>query len=285
MLTIAQMQHFKDAGISGIIEEVGKAFPLVTRTNTVEVKGNIINIPVIVNDIPGEFRDPYAGKSNSGYTSETRPVSLSFCDCSWHVDEMVVKSDPVGIDGCTSRAASSAIRGAMKALENAAFHGASGFAGLDQSISSDNVIDAGGSGNTTDAYIVNDSAVSLFVAGGSLFEAGEIQKLPTSDKYGKIYWSYQQNLSWYAALCAVAKTGIAKVENISTDNKLNDDLIFEAMSRLDPSYPPTAIYMSTTGVRHLQITRTGTSLTGAPAPIPVDVSGVPVYVSSAIQVL
>ena len=287
-MTIAQMQQFRDAGIAGIVEEVAKAFPLVTRTNVIEVKGNIINVPAITKDIEGVFRPAYTGKTG-GYESETRPVNLSFCDASWFIDEQVVRSDPQGIDASASRAASSAIRGAMFALEKAAFNGVgtdgATFKGLNQAITDANVVDAGGSGDVTDCYILNDNAVSLFVGGGGLFEAGEIVKSQISDADGKIYWAYGQNLSWYAALCAVNTFGIARVKNISKTNKLTDDLVFEAMSRLDASFAPTAIYMSPTGVRQLQISRTATSITGAPAPIPVDVSGVPVYITSAISVL
>jgi len=285
-MTIAQMQHFKDAGVSGIVELVSKSFPLTTRTRVVETRGNLINVPVITEDISGSWRPENVGKPNSGYKSITVPVKMAFLDCSYFLDEQVAKSHPISIDAACATAAESAMRGAMKSLEEAAFHGAGTdgdiFKGLDQSVT--NVVDAGGTGDVTDAYIINDAAVSLFVAGGNLFEAGEIQKTQVSDSTG-VFWAYSQNLSFYAALCAVNTFGIARVKNISATKKLTDDHIFEAMSKMDASYPPSAIYLSTTGVRHLQIARSQVSITGAPAPIPTEVSLVPVYVSSAIAVL
>jgi hypothetical protein len=250
----------------------------------------VINVPVITKDVsPTYNRKPYEGRS-SRYESKTETVSLMYTDCSINLDEQVAMGDPQGVDASCARAAESAWRGALLSLEKAAFNGVMDgtdciFKGFNQSIPDSNTVDAGGTGETTDAYIVNDSAVSLFVAGGDKFSVGDIVKSQVSDENGKIYWAWGQNLSWYAGLCAVNTFGIARVKNISKDRKLTDDLIFEAMSKLDASYPPTAIYLSTTGVRHLQISRSQTSITGAAAPIPQEVSGCPVFVSSAINVL
>jgi len=82
------------------------------------------------------------------------------------------------------------------------------------------------------------------------------------------------------ALQLGSKYSAARIANVET--ALDDDKIYEALSLFPASLQPTHICMNRTALKLLRASRTSTNATGAPAPRPTEVEGIPIIVSDQI---
>ena len=82
------------------------------------------------------------------------------------------------------------------------------------------------------------------------------------------------------------KNALVRIKKIGTDtNKtLNDSLLFQAFEKfLTNGQEPNAIFMTPRSQRQLQASRTATTTNGAPAPLPNEWNGIPIYITNSIS--
>ena len=284
--TLATLNNLKDSSIAGIVLESVAATPFIQHCPAIDVPGTSVDVPVVTEDPPAEFRAENQGKADAIASLTTKTVQLSYADASWRMDDLTASGNFAGgVEGATAFAASSAMRGCMASLERNCFSGTTGkFLGLDDWCGTTNTINAGGTGTTSTIYLVNWSACRLFVGNGGTFEVGDIERGETTDADNKPYWVWRQLVRFRCGLAAVNSKGIARISNIGTtkETRASDEWVFQALAKFGAATPCDAIFMSRTSARDLRITRYGYSLVGTPPPPVVDVNGIPVYVSECI---
>jgi hypothetical protein len=82
------------------------------------------------------------------------------------------------------------------------------------------------------------------------------------------------------ALQLGSKYSAGRIANVEA--ALTDDLIYEALSQFPASLQPTMICMNRSSLKLLRKSRTATNVTGAPAPRPTEVEGIPIFVTDQI---
>ena len=82
------------------------------------------------------------------------------------------------------------------------------------------------------------------------------------------------------------KNSAIRIKNLSTESTkgLTDLLLYSAYQKAsDIGLTPNAIFMNSRSLEQLRASRTATSITGQPAPLPLDWNGIPIYVSRNIS--
>lgn len=285
--TIADIEAFKDAGLVGYVQ-TSNATPFINNVEAVTVPGTSVDVGIIVADTPGEFRAPYVGKAVNSSVVRTETVQLKYNDFSWILDEqLAIGNVSGGVDGACARESESAVKGGLLTMENAAFHGVKNgettiYKGLADWVDAAHTLDAQGTGDKlTTVWVINWSAVKLYVGQNGRVETGDITRQLVTDGDGKPYFAYAQPISMYSGVSACDLNGIVKIANIAP-GMLDDDMIFDAMSLLGAGKTPDALFLSRSSARDLRISRTSYNPAGKPVESVKDVDGVPVYITSAL---
>ncbi len=292
MLTIADVIKLRDQEVAGLLSETAGSFPLVNALPAEPVPGtNVINVPVETSLMDGEFRTENTGRADATPGLSTIPVYMKYLDCSWKIDQQVAQSNWAGVENTLALCAANALKGGMQTLEKQILYGGltvggvaytTGFDGYAKLITQANTVFAGGTSNLSRVIIVAaDRGNKLLVGQDGQFAKSEVLYAPINDGTGKQYWGYSQALSMWGGL-VVSSASVVQIANIDNgSNTLDDDLIFEALSLFHSGVNPTGIYMSRRSLFQLRNARTAYSPTGAPAPIPTEVAGIPIFVSDS----
>ena len=134
------------------------------------------------------------------------------------------------------------------------------------------VIGAGGTGgNHTSVYLVRAGMddVSGVMIEDNPVELGETVVQNATDGDGKNYPAYYTpGCSWIGLQIGSARS-VGRICNLDdVANKLDDDLIYQALEPFPSERPPNVILMNRQSLRQLRASRTATNATGAPAPLP-----------------
>jgi hypothetical protein len=118
----------------------------------------------------------------------------------------------------------------------------------------------------------------VFGNGGDIQIGGAYQSMieGTSGRYD----AWVVPIISYMALQLGSKFSAARIANV--ESALDDDKIYEALSLFPASLQPTHICMNRSALKLLRASRTSTNATGAPAPRPTEVEGIPIVVSDQI---
>lgn len=248
------------------------------------------------------FRAVNTGKDNSTSAYTEVDITLKNLDASFMVDLAVANGYRGGPQALISRQANEALQQAFFTFEKQVFYGtgadANGFAGLADNTSFDGLSDSMvvGAGGTTastgsSCWLIrttpNEMDMTAVIGQQGQITIGETVVATKADDSTatKTYGVYYTPIQAYAGLQIGSAYSVARIANLTADSGkgLTDDLIFQAIS-LFPAYAqPTHIVMNRRSLAQLQKSRTATNPTGAPAPFPQDVSGIPVVVTDAIS--
>lgn len=243
------------------------------------------------------FRAENAGREFDHGSDAPVTVELKILDFSWAIDKAVADAYRKGRDVAISRSGFRHLKAAMFELEKQYFGGtatnAAGFVGFNQAstlnaIGADMFINAGGTTAATasSVYLVRMGAddVSSVMIEDSPLSLGETVVQNMRDATDKHFPAYYTPGSSWQAMQIGGKYSVARIGNITedADKGLTDDLVFDALERF-PGAAPSAIVMSRRSRGQLRASRTATNTTGAPAPIPTEVGGVPVMISEGIS--
>lgn len=250
------------------------------------------------------FRAENTGREYDHSVDTLVTVNLKILDYSWLVDKAVADRWRKGghraliaregrrhMRAAFYKAESQFLNGTVTANggDSAGFAGFANAAGLD-AIADEMVVNAGGTTADTAAscYMVRlgEDAVSAVMIQDSPMELGEttvVQHDPAGDQnYHPAY--YTPASTWLSIQIGGARD-ICRIANLTEDSGkgLTDDLIFDGFSKFAAGSVPSVIVTNRRGLKQLRQSRTATNATGAPAPIPTEVAGVPILVTDALS--
>ena len=256
------------------------------------------------------FREPLAGvaKTNSQDTLVT--VTMKVIDGSFDTDVALADAYKGGRDAWLQMELIRTMKTVMFTLERQAIYGTTqqtgagylgaqaGFTGLANSgdlnaIADDMVVAAGTAGSSADGqtsvWLIRHGVddVSFILGNEGRFvvedEPTIIQKLvnATGLDAGQSYPALYVPVTGWGGLQLGSKFSAARVCNIET--KLTDDDIYNGMSLFPSDLQPNAIVMNRKALKLLRESRTAVNTTGAPAPRPTEVDGVPIVVTDAVR--
>ena len=224
---------------------------------------------------------------------ELRSAAMKFYDASWRLDEQTASGDVRGSQHALGISAEASTIGCMQGIEKQIIYGdstVSGFNGLLKILkAAGRASNIGGTGSKlTSALLLDETAIGLlFGNDAQLFANNPILYGSISDADGNEYWGYKQPRSGYCGVDALDYKGGYCLHGIdttdgATEKILTDDVIFNALSNFDSGRSPTVIAMSRLAQEQLRASRTATNATGAPAPTPTEVGGIPIIVCDSI---
>lgn len=252
------------------------------------------------------FRETNTYRTLSTVTLANKTIDCKYLDASWAIDKATASESDWGKEFVFAMQAQAHLKAAFFAIAQQTWYGtgadAGGFNGLSAII--DAVVD--GSGNPTmtidanpgysatdgsSVFAVRTGIDSIQYAWGAngKFDEGEIgEQLAEYNDSGTLKGmsQYFQNLGAWVGLQVTSKNAAAKITNLSATaqkNGLDDDLLYELIGKFPAGQGPTAFFMSRRSLMQLRKSRTATNATGAPAPIPTEVEGIPIYVTDAIK--
>jgi len=280
-------QNVADVEISDLLRDapVLAAMPAVEASNGTLHKYNKLSTEPTVG-----FRSLNDGRDHDYTVRTTVTETLQILDASFDMDAAIYNPELAAMEG------RSHLQSAFAKAERQIFYGTSangdsaGFNGFYNSadlnaLADEMVISAGGSsaGVQSSVYLIRATpdatgVCSVFGNGGDISIGGAYQSM-IEGASGR-YDAWVVPIVAYMALQLGSKYSAARIANVET--ALDDDKIYEALSLFPASLQPTHICMNRTALKLLRASRTSTNATGAPAPRPTEVEGIPIIVSDQI---
>lgn len=250
------------------------------------------------------FRAALAGltKTNSADTLVTD--TLAILDASFDTDVALAKGYSKGVDAWLQLETQRALRQAFAVAEKQVIYGtgndASGFAGLVDdgqldALADTMVVNAGGSNANTQTscfvlrHGMSDCSVVIGNDGNIVVEEEPtiIQKVVNPGTDNKVYSAYYVPILGYCGFQIGGAYSAARIANIecndlTSTSAFTDNDIYAALALFPASRQPNVIVMNRNALRLLRQSRTATNATGAPAPRPTEVEGIPIVVTDQI---
>ncbi|MDR1383322.1 MAG: hypothetical protein LBJ67_05695 [Planctomycetaceae bacterium] len=243
------------------------------------------------------FRSADGMRAFSTATLVNRTTTCKYLDASWTLNQAVAEQSDWGKAQVIAIEQMTHLQSAFFTLAKQIWYGvdsdASGFVGLSAFIDAvpAMIVNTPGTAATTDlssVFAVRTGLDSCQIAWGSEghFDEGEIiEQLVTNADGTQGNWVYAQKLGGWAGLQVTSQWAAARLKGLSTTTGkgLNDELLYNMLSVFPAGQRPDAFFMSRRSLDQLRSSRTTYSPTGAPAPIPEEVGGVPIFVTDAIR--
>lgn len=244
------------------------------------------------------FRDANPTSVTSGKSTYVQDLKqMYFLDVQLEVDEAIVKGDSRDIGDLLADEAAGALESAFNTLGSQFYYGTSadakGFAGLSSQISADTVY-AGGTTNTTSAYLVDISLQGVhFVVGND----GEIA-MPAwmKQKVSAGNMAFVSNISSYIGLNVGHSNAVWRVRGIdysaAMTNKLTDAKGAQLLSIVPSKIAAKGTlrwFMNRNAAYSLQLSRSAVGqvdggAAGLPAfaPMPTELQGIPIVITDSL---
>lgn len=280
--------------VVGLIEDVTTSAPEFRSVLARPMPGTTYKLTRRTALPTAAFRD--ANPTSVSSTKSTYVQDLKemyFLDCQLEVDEAIFKGDSRDIGDILADEAAGALESSFNTLGSQFYYGTSadakGFAGLSSQLSVDTVY-AGGTTNTTSAYLVDISLQGVHFVVGNM---GEIA-LPAwmRQKVAAGNMAMVSNLSSYIGLNVGHSNAVYRVRGIDGTNKLTDAKGAELLSKI-----PTRIrakgtlrwFMNPFAAYTLQNSRSAVGQVnagpgGVPAfaPFPTELQGIPIVLTDSL---
>jgi len=245
------------------------------------------------------FRTVNTGKDYDSSVDTLVTVTLKYLDAGVVMDKAIASGYKDGRDALLAREVMRHLRAAYFEAEEQLINGtgndADGFSGIYDSLnalSSDFVIDAGGAPDTNPTGLssvillrsVSDLSHVAVVAGNEgMIDVGEAYSTQAVDASGDMFGAWAVDVAAWMGLQVGSANSIARIANIDdAGSKCTDALIYSALQQFAAAQQPTHIVMGRRSLEQLRQSRTATNATGAPAPRPTEVEGIPIVVTDAI---
>ena len=288
-----------DAGIgSPLISEVAMLAPEV-RTFPVDIiQGGSVEISVNTTSATVGFRNANEGTTPSIGEFESRIFQTQVIEHPVIIDIQGVlnaSKDPARTMASTAR---TVLEGVMKHIGVQTWYGGTAQSGADtkafagllaqSNTASTHVVDADGSTALTSVFMVRlgDTYCDHVYGNGTTLNMGEWMEETVQSSADKKLRALVTYLSGRLTARLSNKNALVRIKKIGTDStkKLTDLLLFSAYEKfLTLGQEPNAIYMTPRSLEQLRASRTATNPTGAPAPIPTDWNGIPIYLTNSIS--
>jgi HK97 family phage prohead protease len=288
-----------DAGIGyPLISEVAVLAP-ETRVFPVDViNGASVELSVNVTSATVGFRNANEGTSPSIGTFESRLFQTQVIEHPIVVDIQGVLNaakDPARVMESTAR---TVLDGVVKHIGFQTWYGATAQSGTDakaapgllaqSSTAATHVVDADGSTALTSVYMarLGDASCDMVFGNGTTLNMGEWMEETVESAAGKKLRALVAYISGRVAPRLANKNALVRIKKVGTDSgkKLTDLLLFSAYEKfVTLGQEPNAIFMGPRSLEQLRASRTATNPNGAPAPIPTDWNGIPIYLTNSLS--
>lgn len=249
------------------------------------------------------FRAANAGltKTNSADTLVTD--TLAILDGSFPVDVALAQEAKNGVSAYLQMELMRTMKTVFSEAEKQVIYGtgndATGFAGLSDDAQLDALADAmvyNAGGTTADTqtsvFLLRSGADDVsYILGndGNIVVDEDPQIVPWTPVESSIatYPAYYTAVNGYSGFQIGGAYSAARIANVHpTDNAganaLTDDMIYEALALFPAARQPNMIAMNRQALKMLRASRTAVNQTGAPAPRPTEVEGIPIVVTDSI---
>lgn len=295
-VTLSELVTINNENLSGgVVDELLQGAPFAAAMAALPASNGTNHSFLRYNDPPTVgFRSANDGRVESSSSDTTVDIVCKILDASFSMDVQVARGYRGGPEAMLQREAMRHLRTAFQTLEQQLIYGtslnANGFEGIYDHLSDltdPMVFDAGGSTDLTSILLVNSrdplttAAIVTGNDGNIQVDPAVLQRVPGSTGHYGAYW---QNISsWYAYQHA-SIWSVARIANVdSKGDVVDDELIAEALAAFPADRGPNMVVMNRATQRQLRDSRTATNPTGAPAPFPTEVFGLPVIVTDQLN--
>ena len=242
------------------------------------------------------FRQPNTTRKVQSAVFEPTITKCAYLDASWLQDCAISEQHDWGKEAAWAIQTKAHIQSAFFNLSKQIWYGVAkdpnGFIGVKALL--DEFASAGLSSNASSAtanlssvYAVRTSLEDAQIAWGSegKFDEGEVRTQWVSTAKDEGYNAYCQKLGGWCGFQVVSQWAIGRLAKLSTgaNQGLTDDMLFNLIAKFPSAKLPHAFFMSRRSLFQLRESRTAVNATGAPAPIPTEVAGIPILTSDAIS--
>jgi len=282
-----------DLGLSGVLDDA--PFLAALPATTASYGSQHDWVERTQNPVVG-LRDPNTGRDVDSSINTNRSITLKVLDASFWADVALAQAYKMGADAYLDRELGIALRAAFSKAEKAVINGTgdtAGFLGLfDKAPYTDSTqgVNAGGTTASTasSVYLVRAipdlSEVALILGADGEIDVQDPTVIAAPGGSDTSYPSFYVAVSGWLGLQHGGAYSVVRIMNLTEDSGkgLTDDLLSAAMAKFPASRPPTHIVMNRRSRRQLRDSRTTYSPTGAPATLPMEFDGVPIYVTDSI---
>lgn len=284
--------------IVGLIDEVATVVPEIGFFAASPVTKNLYYTLALTGDPSVAFRATAAERTWDAAKLATKTVECKYLDASWILECAIAKQCDWGEEMAIAIQQKAHLRSALTKIAEQTWYGTSsdaGFVGLAEIISgvtnADNddgtmLIKAGGntSNGGSSVFAVRTGIDSIQYAWGNdgkLNEGDIVRQVVGTAAKGAFY--YAQELAGWVGLQVTSRNAAARICNLTTAVGLTDALLYDLLAKFPAGEGPDALFMNRRSLAQLRKSRTATNATGAPAPIPTEIEGVPIIVTDAIK--
>ena len=274
--------------ISGV-DDTGRVIPGVGSVRT--IKGINYKTLVRTSNPTVAFRDANEGVtvSTSGY--ENRTVETFILNPRWEADKAIADRSEDGPDAYIADEAMAIMEASMQLLGRQFFYGrlsgtgdAKGFPGLVDSVNSSYATNKSGTaGSCHSLYAVKFGPTDV------QWVYGENGTLQVSDKrIETVYRSslpmtaYVQDILAYPGVQVGSTRSVGRLYGLdgTSGKALTDAFIYALLAKMQVR--PDVLFTTRTGLEELRASRTATNPTGAPAPRPTEIDGIPIVATQSL---
>lgn len=280
--------------VAGLIEESIQVHPEILLGGARTIKGTQYKTLVRTSLPSVNFRNANEGTPATKSVFENRLVQTFIMEPRFEADKAVADSSEDGAEAYIAMEAAAQLEGAMRTLGKQFYYGttsngdAKGHPGLEGSVDADLQVDAegttGGTGSSVWAVKWGVKDVIWVYGQNGQLELNDLRIESIADDNGDRFDAYVQTLSAYPGLQVGSKNSLGQIYNLTEDSGkgLTDDLLYDLLSKFPAGIKPDVFFMTRRSLKQLRQSRTATNATGAPAPIPTEVEGVPIEVTDSI---
>lgn len=245
------------------------------------------------------FRVVNDGREHDSSVDTLVTTNLAILDATFKTDVSLASEYFRGTAAYLDRELQRHLRAAFALQENQIYYGttadgdSTGFDGINDTLSALSnaaVHPGGGATNLTSVYLIRAGEDDFMSVLGNDGQIETVETPSVIEVAGSVTGTFP---AWFVPVTGWMTVQLGSIHsvhrlaNISTDGtagSLTDDLIADAVAAFPAAKQPTHIMMHRFARRDLKKSRTATNPTGAPAPTPIDVEGVPIIVSDQINV-
>ncbi len=281
--------------VVGLIDESIKSIPELTLGFSRPIKGVNFKTRVRTSKPTVGFRNVNEGTAATHGKIENRLVEAFLMNPRWEADVAQAKEAEDGAEAYIADEAIAMMGAGMETVASQFYYGLAtdpnkGFPGLIAAVDASMVLDATGTtaNGATSLWGVRWGRQDCgFVWGlGANFELSDltIQRVLDGNTPANPFDAYCQSLTARPGLQVGAKFSCGRIKNITAQagKTLSDVLIFNFLALSPASKPFDMLFTTKRGLNQLRASRTATNATGAPAPMPTEVGGIPIYATESL---
>jgi len=248
----------------------------------------------------GGFRDPYQGIERAHPDIVLKPVSCKLFDGSWDADTGAARGYHRGEEEYYNLIRQTAMLGTLSKICRQIWWGldenSGGFKGITQSISAYTPKVGTKTPGCEHVFAVKTGEPYTQLAWGkngtievkpmfqnthTEFVGGKAKKYDTMGETINAWCGLQVGSEFSFGVCYHPSWSN---DNVAPGNVFNDNMLYTLLSQFHVDFAPTAFFMSRKSAAALRASRTATNPTGAPAPVPDSVAGIPIYITESLTI-